>query len=698
MKNMNLYHLVLIIVILFCGFNIALENLGSISGKALSLDVFSNLSLDNYYAIDFSENLSAGILFGTIQFFPADDVNASHNYDGISNGSSFYANVSSDGNTNVDFCIRANGGLKTFEGDEIGIGNETYTYFNFTNLTYPLSNPKIQLNTSYVPSGTSLFPGETNYWRFWLDVPIGQPTGSYNNTVQIKGIATGDGCYLKYSKESFLVFLIRWKKLLLIFLIVGFALIFADVVGDSPSEVYIFNFQIFYTNFDGDTTDFYSYNQTELENLSFVVLERTSYGKIEFNENLDLISMAGIDGVVDFDSDISIEDDVISVDEVDLPGISKSVNLSLYGLSYSDPEIYHNGIICSTCELISYSGGTLVFSDISFNGIYYAREKIVPPFCGDGSCNGDETCETCSQDCGECSVEPPTGGDIPPVIDPTQGGTYDFILDPTFFTLTMDKGTYYKRIINIENNGTVGFPVVVRVDPEISQFIFPEQVGFFLPVDGSRDLGLDIYISNRMVADVYFGKISFIYGGLTKVVEVVLDVREKDALFDIKTEVLKKYINPGGRIRANVTIINMGDVRDFDVSLEYMMIDFDKNIYTTKKEDFAMNRTHNGTYFLDVPNDASPGNYLFFTRVSYGDINASSYDTFTVETISSIAWVVLLFFLLVLILLIYIWYKYKKEDFRYKAEQRKIKKEAEEAVSGNLKLPEKKKIEVPELP
>ncbi len=27
------------------------------------------------------------------------------------------------------------------------------------------------------------------------------------------------------------------------------------------------------------------------------------------------------------------------------------------------------------------------------------------PECGDGECNGDETCETCEEDCGECLPE-----------------------------------------------------------------------------------------------------------------------------------------------------------------------------------------------------------------------------------------------------------------------------------------------------
>jgi hypothetical protein len=34
-----------------------------------------------------------------------------------------------------------------------------------------------------------------------------------------------------------------------------------------------------------------------------------------------------------------------------------------------------------------------------------------PEYCGDGSCNGDEECDTCPQDCGQCQPPPPYCGD-----------------------------------------------------------------------------------------------------------------------------------------------------------------------------------------------------------------------------------------------------------------------------------------------
>ena len=51
---------------------------------------------------------------------------------------------------------------------------------------------------------------------------------------------------------------------------------------------------------------------------------------------------------------------------------------------------------------------TALTSAFSFFGIF--GEQTVSPYCGDGSCNGSETCSSCSGDCGSCPPPPPSGG------------------------------------------------------------------------------------------------------------------------------------------------------------------------------------------------------------------------------------------------------------------------------------------------
>ncbi len=166
----------------------------SITGNATEGSTISNVSIAKYLAISFSSNLSEGILFGNVAALPSVDINATHNYDGTSGGSSFFISVSNDSNTAIDFCIKANAGLTSAASDVIGLGNETYSNSTSTNSTIPPLTSQTALTTAYVKSGVGVAVGSNEYWRFWLDIPAAQPSGDYNNSVSFKGVVSGVSC------------------------------------------------------------------------------------------------------------------------------------------------------------------------------------------------------------------------------------------------------------------------------------------------------------------------------------------------------------------------------------------------------------------------------------------------------------------------------------------------------------------------
>jgi hypothetical protein len=192
-KKIDLLEIFLLIIILICVTLIILQNF-VITGKASEYSTPSNVSISKSLSISFSSNLYEGIIFGTIASLPAVNQNATHNYDGISNGTSLYIDVSSDGNTNVDFCTKADSALTNLAADTIGLGNETYANATSTSISLPALANETPLNLNYTKSGFNISTGGTNYYRFWLDVPIAQPSGDYNNTISFKGVQTGAIC------------------------------------------------------------------------------------------------------------------------------------------------------------------------------------------------------------------------------------------------------------------------------------------------------------------------------------------------------------------------------------------------------------------------------------------------------------------------------------------------------------------------
>jgi len=191
-----IYRGFLILLIFLCLILLILQSVNSLSGFFVA-ETPSNVTVNKYLSITFSSNLSEGIFFGTVSSLPAVNQNATHNYDKNfpnQNQTDYYINVSEDSNTNVDFCVKADGNLVNPANDTIKLGNETYSNFSSSNSSIPSVGDEISVTTSYLKSGENIIIGGANYYRFWLDVPIGQPSGSYNNTILFKGIQTGFGC------------------------------------------------------------------------------------------------------------------------------------------------------------------------------------------------------------------------------------------------------------------------------------------------------------------------------------------------------------------------------------------------------------------------------------------------------------------------------------------------------------------------
>jgi len=177
-------------------------------------------------------------------------------------------------------------------------------------------------------------------------------------------------------------------------------------------SVDINKFAVIYDEFkdEGESTDFNQSSYEDLQNLSNVVLENTDYGKIQFNEAINVTNDANVsDNEIDLDTHTNISDNRIEINSTALPNFNTSATLYLYNLTLSSPvRILRDGSVCSSaiCTQQSYTGGTLIFNVTQFT-VYSAEEtpaaeepseeEARPAGRGvecteDSQCTGNEVC------------------------------------------------------------------------------------------------------------------------------------------------------------------------------------------------------------------------------------------------------------------------------------------------------------------
>lgn len=191
--NNSYYRAILIAILTVSVLLIGFESAYAITGKA-TLSTESNVTINKFISISFSDELADKILFEEVNFLPAVNVNATGNYNVTTNMTEYYVLVANDSNSGIDLCIRADSDLTNSDLDVIGIGNESYAHSIASNATFPSVFNETALTLVYAVAGENIPIGGQNNLRFWLDVPTGQASGVYNNSIFFKGISSGGGC------------------------------------------------------------------------------------------------------------------------------------------------------------------------------------------------------------------------------------------------------------------------------------------------------------------------------------------------------------------------------------------------------------------------------------------------------------------------------------------------------------------------
>lgn len=377
------------------------------------------------------------------------------------------------------------------------------------------------------------------------------------------------------------------------------------------SKVVVFNVDesrlvIIYDEYNGlekgKSTDFYDISYEDLQFLEGVVLERSSYGKISFNDVINVTDdLDSSDNIVDLDGYIDISPNTISIDSVALPNFNKPATLSFYGLSFSNPRALINGEVCPSflCDVIGYSGGTFEFNVTHFT-TYSVEETpdgavVVSPGSGRGSSRLDK--------------------DV-------------LLIDVEQIGVKIKQGRIVTKKIIITNNENRKMFVNLRVSDFANVVILNPSFFVLEPLE-SKEIFIDFIVRENMVPDIYIGKIIVESENFEKEILFSIVVESEVELFDVSVSIPADYaeVVAGKDLLSEIELFNFGETGRIDAEIKYFIKNSEGETIVLEEEVKAVETSLNFVKSFRIPSDLPPGKYIIYVQVSYSDqvIGASAW-------------------------------------------------------------------------
>ena len=264
----------------------------------------------------------------------------------------------------------------------------------------------------------------------------------------------------------------------------------------------VFRPEINYSGFGGNTTNFS--NLTDFIGIP-VVIEKVGSGKMSF----DSVSLDGFS--IDISENVNISFNRIELNSSALPELNESATLYLYNLTYSNPRPLRDGVVCSDCIEVGYSGGIFVFNVTGFS-VYSSGES---PTCSDGIQNGDETGVDCGGSCVACSSGGSSGGSTSVAGSSVQTYVANNEEMKTGYTQQLAKGDKIGFSLNSENHS---LEVKNIIGTLVNITIMSDPVNFIILIGQELKFDLD----NNSVYDLLV-RLNSVVGGRANLTIVGVD-------------------------------------------------------------------------------------------------------------------------------------------------------------------------------
>jgi len=373
-------------------------------------------------------------------------------------------------------------------------------------------------------------------------------------------------------------------------------------VSSSPNRTVTVLFAL---DFNGTSTNL---SGIDIRNITNFVIEVTTAGQINFSDTIDLSQG------FDLNKFINISFNRIELNSTALSELNKSATLSFFNLTFSNPRVLRDGVVCPStiCKEVSFSKGKFIFNVTHFT-VYSSEETPA----GGGTTGG--TGGGGGRRAGGVSIAPKT----------------DFTIDKKTLKVILRQGQTKEESFSIKNTGATTLDVTTYLQA-LRQFVFSptfDEIVITLNPDEYQIINLVFGAPEDLKPDVYTGEIRLKSGTIEKIIGTIIEVESAKPLFDVDVEVLPEYrsVLAGEEIFIDVSLFNVRGFGRVDVILEYSIKDFEGNLLAKEEETVAVETQAKFVRELFVPSDTIPGDYVATVKVTFDDSVGISSDVFEVR-------------------------------------------------------------------
>lgn len=216
-------------------------------------------------------------------------------------------------------------------------------------------------------------------------------------------------------------------------------------------------------------------------------------------------------------------------------------------------------------------------------------------------CGGTLNCGTCASgftcSSGICTAVTPTPTPTPTVTTTGGGGgggggsgvilkkeLTGIRVIPEDFIFSVDSASVSFAKISVLSLADSELDISISLTNSLGGIVSFEETSFTLGAGDTKTL--DFKINSPIDGDVHTGKIILQSKGEVLEIPFILNVRKGLRLFDIAVDVAEenRIINPGEKLKGQITLIQAGVKENVDVQINYIIKDFENNVYSEETE------------------------------------------------------------------------------------------------------------------